>query len=232
MVLSVHQPQYIPWIGYFHKILTSDVFVYLDNVQYKPREFQNRNRIRTKDGPIWLSVPVVTKGLGRQNICDVRIDNSVDWRQEHLKSIRACYGRADFFAKYFPFFEDIYKKSWDSLSELNIEVTNYMLKEMSISTDIYFESKLGIMSKKTDRIIEICGKLKADDYLSGIGGKDYLEEDKFAASGIKLTYQQFRHPEYRQQFMKDGRDFMPYMSAIDLLFNEGPRSRDMLKAAI
>lgn len=231
MVLSVHQPQYIPWLGYFHKILRSDLFVFLDNVQYKPREYQNRNRVRTKDGAIWLTVPVVTGGQGRQNIRDVKIDNSADWRTEHLKSMRACYGRSPFFGRYFPFFEDLYGRDWDGLSDLNIAVTRYMLKELSIPTTVCFESELGISSKKTDRIIDICGKLKADAYLSGAGGRDYLDESRFAPSGVRLVYQEFRHPAYRQQFMKDAADFTPYLSTVDLLFNEGPSSRDILESA-
>jgi hypothetical protein len=229
MILSVHQPQYIPWLGYFDKIARSDSFVFLDNVQYKEREFQNRNKIRTKDGWIWLSVPVISKGLGRQNIRDVRIDNSFGWRKDHLASIRAWYGKAEFFGKYFPFFEGLYAKEWESLSDLSVAIITYMLKELSISTPVCFESELGVKSKKTDRIIELCGKLKADTYLSGIGGKEYLEEDKFAAAGVRLEYQEFKHPAYRQQFMKDRDDFIPYMSALDLMFNEGPRSGEILK---
>ena len=228
MILSVHQPQYIPWLGYFDKIIKSDCFVFLDNVQYKPREFQNRNKIRTKDGWIWLSVPIVAKGLGRQNICDVKIDNSFDWRKDHCASIKAWYGRSEFFGKHFPFFEGLYAKEWESLSDLSISIIMYALKELSISTPAHFESKLDIKSKKTERIIEICGKLKADTYLPGIGGKEYLEEDKFIAAGITLKYQEFKHPAYRQQFMKDKDDFIPYMSILDLLFNEGPGSREIL----
>jgi hypothetical protein len=228
MILSVHQPQYIPWLGYFDKIARSDAFVFLDCVQYKEREFQNRNKIRTKDGWIWLTVPVVTKGLGRQNIRDVKIDNSFSWRKEHLGSIRAWYGRSTFFDKYFVFFEETYSMEWETLHDINIHIIRYILKELSISTPVYFESKCGINSKKTDRIIEICGKLKADTYFSGIGGKEYLETEKFAAAGIALAYQDFKHPAYRQQFMKGDGDFIPYMSILDLLFNEGPRSGEIL----
>lgn len=228
MILSVHQPQYIPWLGYFDKIARSDAFVFLDCVQYKEREFQNRNKIRTKDGWIWLTVPVVTKGLGRQNIPDVKIDNSFPWRKEHLGSISAWYGRAPFFGKYFPFFEEVYGREWEALCDINIHMIKYILKELFILTPVYFESKCDIKSKKTDRIIEICGKLKSDTYLSGIGGKEYLEAEKFTASGIKLIYQDFKHPAYRQQFMKDNGDFIPYMSILDLLFNEGPRSGEIL----
>lgn len=228
MKISVHQPQYIPWLGYFDKIASSDAFVFLDRVQYKEREFQNRNKIRTKSGWIWLTVPVVTKGLGRQDIGDVRIDNSSGWPKEHLASIKAWYGRAPFLGRYLSFFEEVYGKEWEVLADLNIHIIEYLLKELSIGTPVYFESKLDIKNKKTDRIIEICGKLKADAYLSGAGGKEYLEEDKFAPAGIRLEYQAYRHPEYRQQFMEKDGDFIPYMSVLDLLFNEGPKARDIL----
>lgn len=228
MILSVHQPQYIPWLGYFDKIAKSDAFVFLDNVQYKPREFQNRNKLRTKDDWIWLTVPVVTKGKGRQAIKDVRIDNAVDWPADHLASMKAWYGRAQYFDRYFPFFDGLYHKRWDSLSELSVEIIMYMLKEFGITTPVHFESQLDIQGKKTDRIIEICGKLKSDKYLSGVGGREYLEEGKFAAAGIGLAYQEYSHPRYRQQFMKGADDFLPYMSAVDLLFNEGPGSGGIL----
>jgi hypothetical protein len=226
MVLSVHQPQYIPWLGYFDKIARSDYFVFLDCVQYKPREFQNRNKIRTKDGWIWLSVPVVSKG--RQRICDCLIDNTFPWQRQHLKSLKVWYAKARYFKEYFPFFQEVYHKSWEKLTELNVHIINYILKQLSISKPIYFESQLDIASQKTERIIEICQKLKADNYLSGMGGKDYLEEEKFKEAGIRLIYQNFVHPVYHQQFMKEENDFIPYMSTLDLLFNEGQKAREIL----
>jgi hypothetical protein len=229
MIVSVHQPQYMPWLGYFDKIARSDAFVFLDNVQYKPREFQNRNKIRTKDGWLWLSVPVISKGKGRQVISDVRIDNELDWPKEHLMSLKTCYGRAKYFDRYFPFFEDLYGKSWESLALLNIYIIKYLLKDLSIDTPLYFESDLDITTAKTERIVDICLKLKADTYLSGAGGRAYIEEDKFVSSGLKLSYQDFSHPVYTQQFMKARSDFIPYMSIIDLLFTEGPGAKEVMK---
>jgi len=229
MIVSVHQPQYIPWLGYFDKIARSDAFVFLDNVQYKPREFQNRNKIRAKDGWLWLSVPVISKGKGRQVISDVRIDNELDWPKEHLMSLKTCYGRAKFFDRYFPYFEDLYGKPWESLAGLNIDIIKYILKDLSISTPLYFESDLKVTTTKTERIVDICRALKADTYLSGAGGRDYIDEDKLTASGIKLSYQDFSHPVYTQQFMKTEEDFTPYMSIVDLLFTEGPRAKEVLK---
>jgi len=221
MIVAVHQPQYIPWLGYFDKIAKSDRFVFLDQVQYKEREFQNRNKIRTKDGWMWLTVPAVSRHGGRQKICDVLIDNSAGWQRQHLESLRSWYGRAPFFNEHLPFFEDVYKRQWERLADLSTHIIKYLLEKFSISTPLTFEAELDIHSAKTDRIIEICQKMKADTYLSGAGGRDYLEEEKFGRAGIKLVYQDYKHPVYRQQFMKDKDDFIPYMSALDLLFNEG-----------
>lgn len=229
MIVSVHQPQYLPWLGYFDKVIKSDCFVFLDKVQYKHREFQNRNKIRTNDGWIWLTVPVVSKGLGRQNINEVRIDNSFDWQNKHLRSLQVSYGKAKFFKDYISFFKDIYtSRTWDGLVELNVHIIKYFLKALSIDIPIYFESEIGTTTASTERIIEICKKLKATVYLSGLGGRDYLQEERFEQEQIKLQYQKFSHPVYSQCFAKDDSDFIPNMAVIDLLFNEGPGSRQIL----
>jgi len=228
MIISVHQPQYIPWLGYFDKIAKSDCFVFLDQVQYKPREFQNRNKIRTKDNWIWLSVPIISKGRARQPISEASIDNEFPWQRKHLNSLKACYGASVFFNGYLPFFEEVYAKKWNRLVDLNMCIINYTLEELSVSKPTYFESQLGITGARTERIIEICRKLKADTYLSGLGGKNYLEEQEFIKAGVKLVYQNFAHPVYQQQFMADTSDFIPYMSILDLLFNEGPKAKQIL----
>jgi len=224
MILSVHQPQYLPWIGYFHKIYKSDAFVFLDNVQYKAREYQNRNRIRIKEGCMWLTMPVLKSDNPYPNISDVRIDNFQDWRKRHWRAICVNYSPSPFFAKYSGFFEEAYKKEWALLVDLNVSVINYILDSLKINKPIYFESNLNVETKNTQRIIDICKAVKADTYLSGIGGRDYLEEGLFGANGIKLIYQDFRHPEYSQRYAP----FMPFMSIIDLLFNHGPDSLKIL----
>ena len=224
MVIAVHQPQYIPWLGYFEKIARSDMFVFLDNVQYKMREFQNRNRIRTDKGWMWLTVPVVTKDGCRMSMSEVQIDNTMPWQRKHLGSIRASYAQAPYFNEYFPFFEDTLNKRWARLSDLNVCTVKYIMDRLSITTPTVFESELNILTTKTQRIIDICRKLNADTYLSGIGAKDYLDESLFPENKITLYYQNFDHPEYKQCF----EPFMPYMSAIDLLFNHGPKSRGLL----
>lgn len=224
MIISVHQPQYLPWLGYFDKIMKSDIFVFLDNVQYKKREFQNRNKIRTKNGWLWLTIPVVTKERYYQKISEVEIDNTQHWQKEHWETIKMYYHQAKYFQNYKDFFEKIYSSKWDKLSSLNVEIIKYLLECLEIRTPIYFESELGLSGEATERIINICKKFKADTYLSGIGGKDYLDESRFDLENIKLVYQDFKHPTYPQVYP----GFEPYMSVIDLLFNCGPESRKII----
>lgn len=224
MIVSAHQPQYIPWLGYFDKIAKCDNFVFLDNVQYKEREFQNRNKIRTKDGSSWLTVPVISQGKGRQNIKEVRIDNQIAWQRKHLGALRSAYAKAGFFDKYYSFFEKVLARDWKYLKDLNIEIIRFILNDLSIITPISFESDLGVATLSSERLKDICRKLKADTYLSGSGGRDYLEVALFEHENINVIYQDFKHPQYKQCFYP----FMPYMSIIDLLFNCGPEAKKML----
>jgi len=224
MIVSVHQPQYLPWIGYFHKIAHSDVFVFLDNVQYKKREFQNRNKIRTKEGWLWLTVPVITKGRFTQKMKEVLIDNTSNWHKKHWQSIEMNYSKAKYFNEYKEFFKSLYEKEWDKLIDLNVFIIKYINELLNIKIPVYYESDLNIEGEKTTRIINICKKLNADTYLSGIGGKEYLIEEEFIKTGIKLIYQNFKHPVYTQVYP----GFEPFMSIVDLLFNCGKESKNLL----
>lgn len=224
MIVSVHQPQYLPWLGYFDKILKSDIFVFLDNVQYKKREFQNRNKIRAKNGWLWLTVPVITKSLFYQKISEVKIDNTQHWQKEHWETIKMYYRSSKYFENYKDFFEKSYNQEWTKLTDLNVTIIKYLLECLEIKIPLLFESELGINGEATERIINICKKLNADTYLSGIGGKDYLDEELMKKEKIKLIYQDFKHPEYPQVYP----GFELYMSAIDLLFNGGPESKKIL----
>jgi len=226
MMISVHQPQYLPWAGYFHKIYQSDAFVFLDNVQYKKGEYQNRNRLRTNDGWMWLTVPVLNE-RSYPVISDVCVDNSQDWRRRHWRALCVNYAKAPYFKQYSGFFEETYKREWVKLVDLNIHIIRYILEALGIDTPIYFESNLGIKTTNTARIIEICKILKADSYLSGAGGRAYLDEALFGENGIRLIYQDFKHPEYEQR----RKPFTPFMSIVDLLFNHGEDSLSILSEA-
>lgn len=224
MILSVHQPQYLPWLGYFHKIVRSDLFLYLDDVQYKKREFQNRNKIKTPNGPLWLTIPVITKGLYTQHIKDVRINREEDWEQDHWKSIEFNYRKAAYFNEHRDFFYGLFQKKWDSLQEISVTIIDHVLSYLGIATPRKFSSEYNAATLSTERIIELCKKTGADTYLSGAGGRAYMDETLFDKSGIKVMYQDFKHPEYPQLYGS----FEPYMSIVDMLFNAGPQCRELL----
>jgi len=218
------QPSYIPWLGYFNKIAKSDIFVVLDNVQYKKREYQNRNRIRTKQGWLWLTVPVITKEKFFQKINEVEIDNTADWKEKHFETIKVNYSHAKFYKDYIGFFENCFQKDWQKLQDLNMEIINFALQVLDIKTPLKLESELQIEGTSTQRIVNICKKLSANTYLSGSGGKDYMNESLFQNENIGLEYQSFTHPRYEQVYP----GFEPYMSIIDLILNHGQESRNFI----
>ena len=223
MKVAIHQPQYLPWLGYFDKMDQADVFVLLDDVQYKKNEWQNRNKIRNAEGWQWITVPVLHE-FG-QKIYEIKIDNQRDWREKHLKSIEQNYSQAPYFKENFSFCKEILEKEWEHLVELNIGFVQHLKKGLGISTDIVRSSTLGIETDKTERLVDICKHLQADIYLSGTGGSDYLEEEKFQESGIQLEYQKYTHPEYKQVY----NGFCPHMSVIDLLFCCGSESLNIIR---
>ena len=225
MILSVHQPQYLPWLGYFGKVADSDLFVFLDLPQYKKREFQNRNRIKGPTGEIWLSVPVLSKGKFEQPIKDVEIDNTQAWQRNHWGTLSLHLKKAPYWARYGPGLEAFYTKRWDKLSDLNLEMTAWFFQQLGITTPWKIESQIGTSSESTERLIELCKKTGATAYLSGSGGKDYMDEARFQAEGLGLQYQHYTHPTYAQRYG----DFLPYMSVVDLLMNVGPDSLAVLR---
>jgi hypothetical protein len=224
MILSVHQPQYLPWLGYLDKIANSDLFIFLDDVQYKKREFQNRNKIKTPAGPLWLSVPVITKGHYTQNIKDVLICTDDNWEQEHLKSIEHNYAKSPYFNEHKAFLAELYGKKWDKLMDVSMSIINYSLDYLKISTPRRMSSEFNVTTMSTERIIDLCKKAGADTYLSGTGGKDYMDTSLFEKNNIKLIFQNFKHPQYSQLHGT----FEPYLCILDLLLNCGPQSRQIL----
>lgn len=214
MIASIHQPQYLPYIGFFHKLSKSDIFILLDDVPATSNDFTNRNRIRTMDGWMWLTVPVLNKNKTPVN--QIKIQSS-NWGRKHWNSIIANYGKAPYFSEYSGYFKKVFEREWDMLVDLDEELLHYIAGKLNINIPFIKSSELGIEGAGTERLISICKEVGADSYLSGIGGKDYLDEVMFKKENIKLIYQEFQHPVYRQRF----EDFEPNMSIIDLLFNCG-----------
>ena len=225
MTVVIAQPENLPWLGYFDKMRHSDIFVFLDNVQFKRRYFENRNKIRTRDGWIWLTIPVIVKGKFEQKINEVMIDNTRDWRRKHWNSFVHAYQRAPHFKDYADFFEHTYKQDWQFLVDFNIRLCLFIAEAMSLKQEFKRASELKIGGRSTELLLNICRKLNARTYFSGKFGKNYLDESRFAEHNIGIVYQDFRHPTYNQLF----KPFIPGMSAVDLLFNYGRMSREILE---
>ena len=225
-IIIIHQPNYLPWLGFFHKIMVSDIFVILDDVQFEKNGYNNRNKIKTANGEMWLTVPIIRKGKPKSTtINNSLIDNTQKWKEKHLKSIKLNYSKAPFYKKYIGFFEEVYSKEWTNLSELNIYIINWILKELSIKTKVVISSEIdGKKGEKDDLILDICKRLKGDIYVSGTLGRDYIQNWKFAKEKIFVYFQEYVHPEYNQMYG----DFRFYMSIIDLMFNYGAKSKEII----
>ena len=219
MIVAVHQPQFLPWLGYFDKIHRADIFCYLDNVQFKKNDWQNRNRIKNAQGWQWLTVPVHFRFP--QKIKEVAIDNAVAWTTKHLRALTTNYSQAPYFKRYAPIFEQTYSQEWELISDLNI----YLIQQLRNALDLdrrptFKASEFDLREDPTDRLIDICKALYADTYLSGQDGINYMDLERFRQNGIRVVFQKFNHPVYTQIF----NDFQSHMSVVDLLFNCGPNS--------
>ena len=228
MILTGHQPNYLPYLGFFHKIYHCDLFVIVDNVQYVKRGpfgWVNRNKIRTADGWQWLTVPVLVKGKFHQKIMETQINATLPWARKHWRSLVTNYGKAPHFSQYADLFDETYnRKKWDNFSELSSHLILCLMKALGIEKPVKFASEIGAEGKGDELILDMCAKTGADAYLHGKHGQDYIDEQKFKDRNIRCVYQQFEHPIYQQQF----EPFTPYMSATDLLFNYGNESLDIL----
>jgi hypothetical protein len=227
VIVAIHQPQYMAWGGYFHKMDAADAFVFLDTVQYKKNEYQNRNLIKGPQGPQWLTVPVLYR-FG-QEISEVPINNTVPWAKKHLAAIVSCYGRAPCFDRYFGEFERLYAGSYAGVSEVNIATARLIARLLGITTALSVASELGRVDDQRDRrLVEIVKLLGGDTYLSGAGGRGYVNEAVFSEGGVRLVFQEFHAPVYPQLFG----EFAPNLSTMDLIFNVGPDAIDYLRGTV
>jgi hypothetical protein len=222
-VLAAHQPQYLPWLGFFDKLAQADVFVLLDNVQFKKNEWQNRNRIKGPSGPQWVTVPVRHKFP--QTIGEVEVQESEPWRRKHQRALESNYGKAAHFGNEMALFADLLEQAWTHLAPLNIELIRRLATRLGIDTDIRLGSEIEARADPTLRLLDLCRALGADTYLSGAGG-NYLEQDTFDEAGVELRFQRYEHPTYAQLHGA----FEPYMSIVDLLMNCGEDSFSIIRS--
>ena len=227
MRVGIHQPNYFPYQGYFYKITHCDMFVFMDNVQFpQGGNFCYRNRIKTSNGAIWISVPT-RRGERGITISEVRIDNDQNWSEKHLRTLYHAYSKAPYFRSIFSLFEEALSRSWEYLAELNMHLIKVACHYMGIEESCRFVCMKDLYThgKGTDLLIDVCKRLGADTYVSGVTGKKYMESKKFERAGVRLAYCIFEQPEYPQLWSEE---FIPNLSVLDILFNCGPSSRKIL----
>lgn len=216
MIVSIHQPDYIPWLGFFYKMSLSDVFIYLDDAQYSNEAAHNFNVIKTANGEFRLKFPVSYK-FG-DKILDVKSRDELKWKEKHLKTIEMNYKKAPFFNKIFPEFSRVMLESYRSVAEFNIALNNFFAKGFEILPQkILRSSEMGVDGVREQRVIDLTLACGGTEYLSGNGARVYQTEENFAKQGLKLTYIDYKPISYRQCW----KDFVPCMSVIDYVFNCG-----------
>ena len=222
--VSIHQPQYIPWPAYFDKIFQSNVFVFLDDVQFQKNGLQNRNQIKTPQGKKWLTLPI-NHSFG-QLINEVNIDSTKS-KIKHLRSLKMNYASAPYFSEVYEIVSSILEKKDNSISSISVELIKKILHYLEYKGEIFLSSDFAINSKGSNLIIDLCKAVEAEQYLSGLGGRNYLVKKDFDQAGIEVKFQKFHLPEYKQCFPKTG--FIADLSILDLLFNKGKETRYIMK---
>nr|WP_315463272.1 WbqC family protein [uncultured Rhodoferax sp.] len=225
MIITIHQPEFLPWLGFLDKAAQTDMFVLLDHVPIRKRYFHNRNQIRTADGTGWVVVPVHSSGWPPIN--EVLISNEVQgkWGHKVWSTIKQNYGRSAYFEPYAGRLQVLLEARWEKLVDLNEALICYLFDAYGIGTKLVKSSEFGLKSRKGELIRDLSIATGASTYLSGVSGRDYLDIPSFESAGIDVRFQEFFHPIYPQSYQP----FLPCMSCIDLLFQAGPASLEILR---
>jgi len=229
MIVAAHQPNYLPWLGFFNKIANVDRFMLVDGAQFVKRGtfgWIHRNKIRTREGWQWLSLPIQTKGKREQSCAEAELQNEQDWARKHWKAIEYNYRLAPHFTAYSGAFRDIYSREWTHLTPLAAEVIRTLCAAFDITTPIDIASDHAVNGESTGLVIAVCKHYGASRYLSGVHGRDYLDSTALTAANVAIEYQDFAHPVYPQ--CQPG-PFEPGMCALDLLFNMGPEAGELVR---
>jgi hypothetical protein len=232
MIVAIHQPNFLPWLGYFDRMIGSDLFVLLDHVQFERRNYQNRALIRLEDESKWLTVPVVQLSQ-KERIVEKRVDNPQGegprwWGPNAFATLRYAYRKAPYFDDYAPRLREILEARWDRLVDLNIATLDFVREALDITTPMVRSSQLQVQGQRSELLLDICRNVQASAFLGGMGGsRGYLDLEAFAAAGMGVMWQEFTHPVHAQC---GAAPFIKGLSALDLLFNCGPASREIIHA--
>jgi hypothetical protein len=220
----IHQPDFLPYLGFFHRLLRGDLLVYLDTV--RPSNWTTRDKIKLPDGGRWVNLRVEDAPHGTP-IRDLRLSPDSNWRQRNLELFRDSYAHAPHFSEIWPSVEALYSHSGEQLLAFNVQSIQLLLSLFGIEIETAYASDLQPQGSKNELLVDILKKVGATHYLSGPGAKAYFDPEPYAAAGITVEWQEFHHPVYPQQFA----GFIPFLSSIDLLFNCGiSRSREILRS--
>ena len=217
-IISIHQPEHLPWMGFFNKMAKADEFIFLDNVPFRKNYFQNRNRIIGTNRVQWIGVPVSTKDHMGKTIADTRVVKDGKWEKKYLRTITDAYGKYPFFDIVFSMMEPILLCGFDSIADLNIAIIRSFSDAFGIKCTCLRAKELKVNGHKSDLILDICKKCNADCYIAGPFGREYLEKERFDDEGIRVCFNDYCHPKYPQ---KRTEIFEGYLSALDLVMNVG-----------
>lgn len=224
MIVAIHQPNFLPWLGYFYKMARAEHFILLDSVPFAKGSYTNRVKIKTASGPQWLTVPILTKGKLGQPIREVVCNSKSNWQKKIAATFDTNYRKCPHCSPYADEIVGIIDSSVGNLAEMNIQLIRYVMNQLGIDTPTTRSSEMQAEGKATEMLIALCREIGADTYLSGSGGANYQDEADFKAAGLQLIYADYQHPTYRQEFGQ----FTAGLSIIDLLFNYGPESAAIL----
>jgi hypothetical protein len=225
MIVTTHQPIFLPWPGLFYKARQADIVVLLDAVQFPlGRGWMNRNRLKSQHGELWLTVPVWKKRRGRQRIGDVEICEDTDWRRKHLVSLEQQYAHAPYLAEHLPAIAAIYARRDRRLLDLNLAIIRHLAGTLGIEARFVLQSELGASGRGTELLVNVCRALGADRYATLSPVEKYLDLARFAAGGIEVRFARYAPPVYPQLWG----EFRHNLAALDLLLNCGPKAADIL----
>jgi len=220
IIVGIHQPNFMPWVGYFYKIHRASDFVFLDNIQIETKSkqaFVNRVKVNTGAGETWLTCPISKEKSTSKLIMDIQFVDKFDWRQKILKTLFYNYKKCLYFNDIYPFIEKLICSDYQHLGTYNSEIIMALSKAIGLKTSFHFSSKMNLLSQeKNERLIEICNKLNSCIYLSGKGGMQYHNQELFNNSGITYLDLNFHHPIY-----STNKEFRKGLSIIDALFHLG-----------
>ncbi len=225
MILTAHQPVYLPWLGLFHKIALADKFCFFDNVQYQPKDWNNRNKIKFSNGSSgWLTVPVLRKSYLVRSYLEIEINNNIPWQRKHWKSIELNYRKSPYFELYSQELKKFYDMKWRFLAELNYGMLLFFLEKLDISLRVVRMKDYNFQGTKSELVLDMCKQLGASTYIFGEQGRNYTDKKAFESAGVVPVFQEYRHPAYQQIHG----DFVSHLSIIDLLLNCGHESTSII----